>query len=75
MPVDVLLPDGGLLGRAGTPGDADRPVLEIVRPDALFERLAHDPKIGIGEGYMAGDWRAGTRTPTSPSCCCPSPSG
>ena len=40
----------------------DRPVLEIVRPQALFERLAHHPKIGIGEAYMAGDWRAGKGT-------------
>ena len=34
-------------------------MLEIVRPQALFERLAHHPKIGIGEAYTAGDWRAG----------------
>ena len=57
------MPDGSLLGR----GDAatatgDRPVLEIVRPQALFERLAHHPKIGIGEAYVAGDWRAGKDT-------------
>ena len=61
VPVDVLMPDGGLVGRA--PGDtAERPVLEMVRPDALFERLGHHPKIGIGEGYVAGDWRAGPGT-------------
>ena len=41
---------------------ADRPGLEIVRPTALFERLAHHPKIGIGEAYMAGDWRAAEGT-------------
>ena len=37
-------------------------MLEIVRPLALFERLAHHPKIGIGEAYMAGDWRAAPGT-------------
>ncbi|MDN5790120.1 MAG: cyclopropane-fatty-acyl-phospholipid synthase family protein [Micrococcales bacterium] len=67
VPVDVLMPDGQLLGRAdtrseGTRPDGTRPVLEVVRPVALFERLAHHPKIGIGEAYMAGDWRAGAGT-------------
>ena len=65
VPVDVLMPDGELLGQPKgrpTSGPTDRPVLEIVRPTALFERLAHHPKIGIGEAYMAGDWRAGPGT-------------
>ncbi len=65
VPVDVLMPDGELLGQPQgrpTSGPTDRPVLEIVRPTAVFERLAHNPKIGIGEGYMAGDWRAGRGT-------------
>lgn len=57
VPVDVVLPDGSSLV-AGRAIDGERPVLEIVRPAALFERLAHHPKIGIGEAYMAGDWRA-----------------
>ncbi|EWT02475.1 cyclopropane-fatty-acyl-phospholipid synthase [Intrasporangium oryzae NRRL B-24470] len=60
VPVDVLMPDGSLLG-GGAPR-ADRPTLEIVRPTAVFERLAHHPKIGIGEAYMAGDWRAAPGT-------------
>ena len=66
VPVDVLMPDGELLGqRRGAQTSAmptGRPVLELVRPTAVFERLAHSPKIGIGEGYMAGDWRAGRGT-------------
>ena len=63
VPVDVLMPDGTLLGQpTTTKWSADRPVLEIVRPLALFERLAHHPKIGIGEAYMAGDWRAAPGT-------------
>ncbi len=47
---------------AAAPAGADRPGLEIVRPTALFERLAHHPKIGIGEAYMAGDWKAAEGT-------------
>ena len=63
VPVDMRLPDGSLLGREpGAHPRPDRPVLEIVRPDALFDRIAREPKIGIGEGYMAGDWRAGPDT-------------
>ena len=63
VPVDVLMPDGTLLGQPDADQwSADRPVLEIVRPLALFERLAHHPKIGIGEAYMAGDWRAAPGT-------------
>ncbi|KRF45235.1 cyclopropane-fatty-acyl-phospholipid synthase family protein [Terrabacter sp. Soil810] len=60
VPVDVVMPDGSLLG--GGTRRADRPGLEIVRPTAVFERLAHHPKIGIGEAYMAGDWKAAEGT-------------
>ena len=60
VPVDVVMPDGTLLG--GGRRCADRPALEVVHPGALFERLAHHPKIGIGEAYMAGDWRAADGT-------------
>ncbi len=63
VPVEVRLPDGSLLGgRAAAPPRPDRPVLEVVRPDALFDRLSREPKIGIGEGYMAGEWRTGPDT-------------
>jgi cyclopropane-fatty-acyl-phospholipid synthase len=61
VPVDVRLPDGSCLARRA-PGLADRPVLEVVRPEALYQRIAAHPKIGIGEGYTAGDWRAGEDT-------------
>ena len=47
---------------AAAPAGPTGPVLEIVRPTALFDRLAHHPKIGIGEAYMAGDWQAGQGT-------------
>nr|WP_257910417.1 hypothetical protein [Janibacter limosus] len=58
-PVRVTMPDGT------TPGggrEADAPTLQIVHPTALFERMAHHPKIGMGEGYMAGDWEAAPGT-------------
>ncbi|MEU8221025.1 cyclopropane-fatty-acyl-phospholipid synthase family protein [Kribbella sp. NPDC048915] len=57
-PVRAIYPDGTVRGGGGP----DAPVLRIVRPDSLFERLAHNPKIGIGEAYMAGDWAAGDGT-------------
>ncbi len=58
VPVRVVYPDGTVRGAGGP----DAPVLRIVRPDALFERLAHNPKIGLGEAYMAGDWMAADGT-------------
>jgi cyclopropane-fatty-acyl-phospholipid synthase len=58
MPVRVTYPGGASVG-AGSPY---APELELVRPDALFSRLGRDTKIGLGEGYMAGDWRAGPGT-------------
>ena len=61
VPVDVRMPDGSLLVPRPD-GVERRPVLEMVRPDALHRRMAEHPKIAIGEGYMAGDWRAGEGT-------------
>jgi cyclopropane-fatty-acyl-phospholipid synthase len=65
VPVDIVLPDGSLLGGpSGRPAGhgfrsgPNRPVLEVRDPDALFERVGRDPKIGIGEAYMAGEWSA-----------------
>lgn len=58
--VELLLPDGTPLGGgAVTPG---APVIEILRQRDLLERVAHDPKVGVGESYMAGDWRPATGT-------------
>ena len=61
VPVDVRLPDGSLLAQVAS-GSPDRPVLEVVRPEALYRRIAASPKIGIGEAYTAGDWRAAEGT-------------
>ena len=55
VPVRVTYPDGRVLG-AGSPAS---PELEVVRPAAFFARLGRDAKIGFGEAYVAGDWRAG----------------
>jgi cyclopropane-fatty-acyl-phospholipid synthase len=56
--VRASYPDGTFRGAGGP----DAPTLEIVRPRQLFERLGSNPKIGLGEGYMAGDWRAAPGT-------------
>jgi len=53
LPLRVVLPDGSAAGGGGP----DAPVMTIER-DAFFHRLAADGKIGFGEAYMAGDWRA-----------------
>jgi len=54
----VTYPSGEALGA----GSADSPQFELVRPGAFFARLGRDTKIGFGEAYMAGDWRAGPGT-------------
>ncbi len=58
LPVRVAYPDGRVLG-SGPPAS---PELVVVRPAAFFARLGRDAKIGFGEAYMAGDWRAGSGT-------------
>ena len=58
VPVRVTYPDGRVLG--GRPETS--PEFEIVRPAAFFARLGRDAKIGFGEAYMAGDWRAAPGT-------------
>jgi cyclopropane-fatty-acyl-phospholipid synthase len=58
VPVRVTYPDGRVLG-AGSPAS---PEFAVVRPAAFFARLGRDAKIGFGEAYMAGDWRAGPGT-------------
>lgn len=61
-PVDVALPDGSLLNRAGPnhpgPETRSRPRIVLHRPKEVFRRMAQNPKIGIGESYTAGDWSA-----------------
>ena len=58
VPVRVAFPDGRVLGC----GAEDAPTFELVRPSAFFARLGRDTKVGFGEAYMAGDWRAGSGT-------------
>jgi cyclopropane-fatty-acyl-phospholipid synthase len=58
VPVRAIYPDGTVRGGGGP----DAPVVRIIRPDAMFERLAHNPKIGLGEAYTAGDWTAADGT-------------
>ncbi|HEX3331062.1 MAG TPA: cyclopropane-fatty-acyl-phospholipid synthase family protein [Gaiellales bacterium] len=53
LPLRVVLPDGAAAGGGGP----EAPVMTIER-DAFFHRLAAGGKIGFGEAYMAGDWRA-----------------
>ena len=58
VPVRVTYPDGRVLG-GGSPAS---PEFEVIRPAAFFARLGRDAKIGFGDAYMAGDWRAGSGT-------------
>ena len=58
MPLRLRYPDGTEVGGGGP----DSPVLEVERPAALYRRLETHPKIGLGEAYMAGDWRAAPGT-------------
>jgi len=54
VPVRAIYPDGTIRGAGGP----DAPALRIVRPHSMFERIASNPKIGLGEAYTAGDWTA-----------------
>jgi cyclopropane-fatty-acyl-phospholipid synthase len=58
LPVRVVLPSGRALGAGGS----DAPVMQLVRPAAVFARLGADVKIGFGEAYMTGDWTTGPGT-------------
>jgi cyclopropane-fatty-acyl-phospholipid synthase len=53
LPLRVELPDGTPLVRAST-----GPVLRLVRPDAVYQRLGVAGLVGFGEAYQAGDWEA-----------------
>jgi cyclopropane-fatty-acyl-phospholipid synthase len=58
VPVAVELPGGRRWGAA----DPSTPALRVRDERAFFARLAHSPLIGVGEGYMAGDWSAAPGT-------------
>jgi cyclopropane-fatty-acyl-phospholipid synthase len=58
VPVRVTYPDGRVLGG----GSPTSPEFKLFRPSAFFTRLGRDAKVGFGESYMAGDWRAGSGT-------------
>jgi cyclopropane-fatty-acyl-phospholipid synthase len=59
VPVRVTTPDGQVRGGDTSP---HAPEFRIVRPAAFFARLGRDTKVGFGESYMAGDWKAGEGT-------------
>jgi len=58
LPVRVVHPDGTVLGSGGK----NDPVLRMVRPANVYNRLGADAKIGFGEAYMTGDWTTGPDT-------------
>ncbi len=59
VPVRVTTPDGEVRGGDTSP---QAPEFRVVRPAAFFARLGRDTKVGFGEAYMAGDWKAGEGT-------------
>ncbi len=58
VPVAVELPGDRRWG----PSHAGTPALRVLREREFFSRIAHSPLIGLGEGYMAGDWSAAPGT-------------
>jgi cyclopropane-fatty-acyl-phospholipid synthase len=55
VPVTVRLSTGEEYGAGG-------PTLEVVDPPSFYARLAESPLIGLGESYMAGEWRTADGT-------------
>ncbi|MEO6019051.1 MAG: cyclopropane-fatty-acyl-phospholipid synthase family protein [Knoellia sp.] len=58
MPVRLRYPDGSHVGGGGE----GSPTLDVVRPASMYRRIEQHPKIGLGEAYMAGDWRVAPGT-------------
>ena len=56
VPVTARVADGREYGAGGPP------TIEVTDPEAFFARLAASPMIGLGESYMAGEWRAADGT-------------
>ncbi|MFT4048857.1 MAG: cyclopropane-fatty-acyl-phospholipid synthase family protein [Solirubrobacterales bacterium] len=61
VPVEVVLPDGSPLSDRPLEGDW-LPRVEICDESAIYRRLAADPKCGIGESYVAGEWKVADGT-------------
>jgi cyclopropane-fatty-acyl-phospholipid synthase len=61
VPVTARLSTGEEYG-ARVVGTERQPVIEVARPDEFFARLAQSPMIGLGESYMAHEWRAAPGT-------------
>ncbi|WP_330277824.1 cyclopropane-fatty-acyl-phospholipid synthase family protein [Lentzea sp. NBC_00516] len=63
LPIRIVFPGGETIGCGGP----HSPVMRVVRPGALFRRLARVGPIGFGEAYLTGDWTsqdpAGVLTP------------
>ncbi len=57
LPVRVELPDSSVLGG----GDPSAPTM-LIRDSRLFDRIGRDHKIGLGEGFLAGEWEAAPGT-------------
>jgi cyclopropane-fatty-acyl-phospholipid synthase len=55
VPLRVLGPSGRVLGGGG---DAEAPVMRLVRPVEFFERVGTDRLIGLGEAYQTGAWES-----------------
>lgn len=68
VPVDIELPSGERLAPIAQQADTltaqneRRPRIVLHNPQSFYRRLSHQPKIGVGEGYTAGDWSAATGT-------------
>ena len=58
MPVTVRLDTGAVYGARTLAA----PTLLVDDPRSFFARLGRSPMIGIGESYMAGEWRAAPGT-------------
>ncbi len=54
--LELVLPDGSSR-RFGRPGTGPQATVRVSSRD-LFRRLARGPRLGLGESYAAGDWRA-----------------
>ncbi len=53
IPVTARLATGEVYGDGG----GTHPGIDIVDPERFFARLGRSPLIGLGESYMAGEWR------------------